>query len=160
MARSSLPPLAAATTSAVLQAFAPYELRLTSNRRALLAVLEAAERPLTADEIVERSGVALSTVYRNLGEMVDVGVVARVAMDGGGDRYELAEQLSLHHHHHLVCTECGIVTDFSPSADLERRIADEVVHLLDHEGFEVTSHVFDVRGRCRRCRAHGDRRSV
>jgi Fur family ferric uptake transcriptional regulator len=78
-------------------------------------------------------------------------VVVRVAGVGGGDRHELAEPLSHHHHHHLVCTECGIVTDFDPSGQLEQLIDQEVAELLATTGFEVSHHVFDVRGRCRSC---------
>lgn len=153
MPRQSPPVLSPATAAAVVQALALFDLRLTTNRRAVLAALEASDRPLTADEIVARSGVPVSTAYRNLGELIDAGVVARITAVGGGDRHELAEQFSDHqHHHHLVCTECGIVTDFDPSAQLERLIDKEVQALLQTSGFEVTHHVFDVRGRCRRCR--------
>lgn len=131
---------------------APGELRLTSNRRALLAALHKAKRPLTAEELVGGTGVALSSVYRNLAELVAAGVVARVST-GGIDCFELAEQFSDHsHHHHLMCVECGIVTDFAPSAQLERLIVREVEELAGQYGFEAVSHVFDVRGLCRACR--------
>jgi len=150
-----VPPVLSPTiAAAAVQALAAYELRLTPNRRTVLAVLEDSDRPLTVEEVVHGAGVPTSTVYRNLGELADAGVVVRVTAIGGGDRYELAEQVSHHsHHHHLVCVECGIVTDFDPSPQLERLIAREITSLLASSGFEVTNHVFDVRGRCRRCRA-------
>ncbi len=147
------PTLSSSTTAAVLQALAAHELRLTSHRRTVLAVLESGDRPLTTDEVAAASGVPVSTVYRNLAELVDAGIVVRVAGVGGGDRHELAEPFSQHHHHHLVCTECGIVTDFTPSPQLERLIDREVGALLESDGFEVDHHVFDVRGRCRECSA-------
>jgi Fur family ferric uptake transcriptional regulator len=151
------PVLSSGTAAAVLQALAARELRLTAHRRSVLAVLEAGDRPLTTDEVAAASGVPVSTVYRNLAELVDAGVVVRVAGAGGGDRHELAEPFSDHHHHHLVCTECGIVTDFTPSPQLERLIDKEVGALLGTTGFEVEHHVFDVRGRCRECqRTSGD----
>ena len=138
MARANVPPtLSSSTAAAVVQALAPRELRLTANRRAVLAVLEHADRPLTTDEVADRSAVPTSTVYRNLAELVDAGVVVRVAGAGGGDRHELAEPFSEHHHHHLVCTECGIVTDFTPSPQLERLIDKEVGALLGATGFAV-----------------------
>ena len=147
--------LSPALAAAALPALAAYELRLTPARRGLLAVLEDTDRPLTAEEITRASGLPMSTAYRNLGELADAGVVVRITAIGGGDRYELAEQVSPHHrhHHHLVCEGCGIVTDFAPSAQLERLIDREVQSLLDSTGFEVTNHVFDVRGRCRDCRS-------
>lgn len=127
------------------------ELRLTAHRRAVLGVLEHCDRPLTTDEIAERSRVPRSTVYRNLAELVEAGVVVRVAGAAGGDRHELAEAFSDRHHHHLVCTDCGIVTDFDPSPQLERLIEKEVGALLGRTGFAVEQHVFDVRGRCVDC---------
>ena len=39
-------------------------------------------------------------------------VIGAVAGAAGGDRHELAEAFSDHHHHHLVCTSCGRVEDF------------------------------------------------
>ena len=140
-------------SAAVGKVLAARGLRLTAHRAAVVCAIEAADRPLTADEVVRESGVPTSTVYRQLAELVDIGVVARVAGAGGSDRHELAEPYSQHHHHHLVCTECGIVTDFDPSRQLERLIDREVAALLEHSGFEVSHHVFDVRGRCRDCAA-------
>ena len=158
--RAVVPLLSPTSAAAVVQALAPFELRLTANRRVVLAVLEASDRPLTTDEIVQRAGVPTSSAYRNLGELMDAGVVVRITAVGGGDRYELAEQFSDHqHHHHLVCIECGIVTDFDPSAQLERLIDREVQSLLATSGFEVTHHVFDVRGRCRPCLQRGGLRT-
>lgn len=150
--RSVAPPpaLSAATATAVLQVLAVRELKLTAHRRAVLGALEQSDRPLTADEVVQRSGVPQSTAYRNLAEMVDAGVVSRVAGAGGGERHELAEPIT-HHHHHAVCVVCGIVTDFEPSDRLERLIAEEVGTLLASTGFDVEHHVFDVRGRCSAC---------
>lgn len=143
--------LSSSIAASVVQALAVRELRLTANRRAVLAALEHGQRPLTTEEVAVASSVPVSTVYRNLAELVEAGIVARVAGASGGDRHELAEAFSEHHHHHLVCIECGIVTDFTPSAQLERLIEKEVGALPDRVGFEVTHHVFDVRGRCRDC---------
>lgn len=148
---AAAPPLSASTAEAVLPALAIHELRLTAHRRAVLAVLDGADRPLTTDEVVSLSGVPTSTVYRNLAELVEAGVVDRVTGIGGGDRHELAEPFSHHHHHHLVCTDCGLVTDFDPSRQLEKLIEREVAALLAASGFEITHHVFDVRGRCQDC---------
>lgn len=152
---TNAPTLSAAATAAVLPALALREMRLTPHRRAVLAVLEQGHRPLTADEVAAASTVPVSTVYRILAELVDAGIVARVAGAAGGDRHELAEAFSDHHHHHLVCTDCGIVTDFDPSPALERLIDKEVGALLGATGFEVSHHVFDVRGRCRECASAG-----
>ena len=150
---TAVPALSDATAAAVQPVLAVLGARLTAHRRAVLGALESSGRPLTAEEVVQASGVPVSTAYRNLAELVEAGVVVRVAGAGGGDRHELAERFSQHHHHHLVCVECGIVTDFEPSPQLERLIEREVTALLERSGFEVAHHLFDVRGRCRQCAA-------
>jgi Fur family ferric uptake transcriptional regulator len=127
------------------------ELRLTAHRRSVLGALEEADRPLATDEVVAVVGVPVSTVYRILAELVAVGVVERVSGAARGDRHELAEEFSRHHHHHLVCIGCGIVVDFEPTRQLERLIEREVAALSDASGFEVSHHLFDMRGRCREC---------
>jgi Fur family ferric uptake transcriptional regulator len=150
-AKPTPPSLSPATAAAVLPALARCELRLTAHRRGVLGALEESERPLATDEVVAVVGAPVSTVYRILAELVDAGVVARVSGAAGGDRHELAEEFSRHHHHHLVCTGCGIVVDFEPSRQLERLIEREVAALSEASGFEVSHHLFDMRGRCRDC---------
>jgi len=108
---------------------------------------------VTADEVAKISGVPLSTAYRNLAELCDAGVAVRVGGADRTDRFEIAESLTSHHHHHLVCTECGVVNDFDPSPQLERLITKELQSLLESEGFAESHHLFDVHGICGSCRS-------
>jgi Fur family transcriptional regulator, ferric uptake regulator len=129
------------------------ELRYTPGRRAIVDVLDTAERPLTVPEILERSGprsVPLSSAYRNLTALVEAGVARRVAGTDDHGRYELAEELA-GHHHHLLCDSCGVVTDISASPRLERALAEAGRTAREEVGFEVTSHRIDLLGRCRAC---------
>lgn len=118
-----------------------------------MAALRGSDRPVTADEVAKISGVPLSTAYRNLAELCDAGVAVRVGGADRTDRFEIAESLTSHHHHHLVCTECGVVNDFDPSPQLERLITKELQSLLTSEGFVESHHLFDVHGVCGNCRA-------
>src|SRR6478735_7373488 len=82
--------------------------RFTRQREALVAVLAHAERPLTIPEIgAVDSGLAVSSIYRNITKLEELGVVHRVVTAGDFAHYELAEDLTEHHHHHLVCSSCG-----------------------------------------------------
>lgn len=141
-----------AVADAVAAALAPSGQRLTPHRRAVLAVLAASEHPLTAEELVSRSQVPQSTAYRQLAELVDAGVVARVGGVDRVERHELSERFSQRHHHHLVCTRCGAVADFDASAALEALIDRELEAVAGDRGFTATHHVFDVRGICANCR--------
>jgi Fe2+ or Zn2+ uptake regulation protein len=60
-----------------------------------------------------------SSVYRNLSVLEQVGAVRRVITEEGIARYELAEDLTTHHHH-LVCRVCGAVEDVTMPSSLER----------------------------------------
>lgn len=126
--------------------------RLTRHRAAVVKTLRTAGRPVTAEEVAKSSGVPLSTAYRNLAELCDAGVAVRVGGADRTDRFEMAESLTSHHHHHLVCTECGEVQDFDPSPQLERLIAKELAALLASAGFVESHHLFDVHGVCGNCR--------
>lgn len=128
--------------------------RYSTGRQAVVKVLEGAERPLTTNEIVERGakhGLVLSSVYRNLVVLESAGVVERVTGWDDSLRYELAEALTDHHHHHLVCVECGVVSDFEAPPKLERAMQQAVSEVTSTTGFEVRSHRFDLEGICADC---------
>src|ERR1039458_6641288 len=88
--------------------------RYTAGRRAIIELLVRAGRPVSIGDIADRlPSLPRSSAYRHLVDLEVAGVVRRVA---GGDefaRFELAEDLT-EHHHHLVCVECGKVIDVTP----------------------------------------------
>ncbi|MEE2769112.1 MAG: transcriptional repressor [Actinomycetota bacterium] len=138
-----------ATVSRRLRAAA---LRYSRSRQAVVDVLAGASRPLTLPEILmfgADSDLAQSSVYRNLGELVDVGVVRRVTSGDDHSRFELHESLT-GHHHHLVCVVCGVVEDFEVPEEFESGIG-ALVEKVAGQGFVVDGHVFDMVGRCPAC---------
>jgi Fur family transcriptional regulator, ferric uptake regulator len=125
--------------------------RYTENRRELVAVLGAADAPLTIPEILDRRrGLAQSSAYRNLSVLERAGVVRRIVTTDEWARYELAEELT-EHHHHLICQACGRVEDFTVSAALERSIDDAMATAATVAGFSLDHHRLDLVGRCARC---------
>jgi len=127
--------------------------RYTSSRRALVEAIAHAGRPMTMPEILgAAAGVPQSSAYRNLTVLCEAGVARRLAGSDDLGRFELAEDLSGHHHHHLVCSKCGTVADVPTSARLERAL-DEAARLAAEEtGFEITDHRIDLEGICPTCR--------
>lgn len=125
--------------------------RFTAGRQALVTALIGAGRPLTAAEVLEASGLAQSSAYRNLTVLEQCGVVHRVAGADEFARFELAEDLTDHHHHHLICTACGSVADFTASDVLERSVADAIAVVTASTGFHVADHRLDLLGTCARC---------
>jgi Fur family ferric uptake transcriptional regulator len=125
--------------------------RYTGSRRDLIQALADAGRPLTVDEIVDRSPKQRpSSVYRNLAVFEAEGLVRRLAGVGDLARFELTEAL-VGHHHHLACQVCGAMTDVHLSPDLERRLERALDDIAAAEGFTLTSHVLDAVGVCERC---------
>src|SRR3954469_7234242 len=96
--------------------------RYTAGRRAVVEVLHDAEQPLTIAQVLERRrDLPQSSVYRNLAVLERVGVVHRIVTTDEFARYELAEDLT-EHHHHLICSRCGDVADFTVSGAVEHDI--------------------------------------
>lgn len=126
--------------------------RYTRRRRAVVEVLAAADGPLTLPQILQaRTDLAQSSAYRNMAVLEEAGVVHRIVTTDEFSRFELAEELTDHHHHHLVCADCGDVVDFTVPSDLERRIERDLERVADRSGFRVESHRLDLVGRCADC---------
>jgi Fur family transcriptional regulator, ferric uptake regulator len=125
--------------------------RYTTNRRDLVDVLHDERQPMTIPEILaRRRDLAQSSVYRNLSLLERAGVVVRVVTNSEWGRYELAQDLT-GHHHHLVCSACGLVRDVELPEHLEHAIDRLLGELSTESGFVIEEHRFDLLGRCRAC---------
>lgn len=125
--------------------------RYTANRRAIVEQLADAGRPLTIPELLGlRDELAQSSAYRNLALLEQAGVVHRIVTGDDHARYELAEALT-HHHHHLICSTCGSVEDFTVSASLEQSLTGALRHEAERHGFTTAEHRLDLLGTCARC---------
>lgn len=121
----------------------------TKSRRAIIAILEEAEIPLTADEIflgITNSGTPtnLSTVYRTLEIMEKKSLIAKTIIDDGKARYEMCREK---HKHHLVCTSCRkmVSIDICPIEAFEK----EVRSITE---FDITGHRLELFGICPKCK--------
>ena len=121
--------------------------RVTAPRRAVVqAMVDSPSHHLTAAEVLaavraDDRDFYESTVYRTLDRLVEVGVVERVQLGGGGAVFHLPHQP----HHHLVCDVCGAVTEV-PASTLGRG-PDKAAR--DH-GFTL-SRSLSLTGTCARC---------
>jgi Fe2+ or Zn2+ uptake regulation protein len=127
--------------------------RFTSGRRAMVDALARLDRPVTVPELIASApGLPTSSAYRHMTVLEQAGVVRRIVL--GGDehaRFELAEALTDHHHHHLICSRCGKVDDFTVPARLERAVSDSLDEVAATTGFKATEHRFDLIGLCATC---------
>lgn len=126
--------------------------RYTTGRRAIVDLLVSAGHPVTIGDIAERlPGLPRSSAYRHLTDLHSAGLVRRVTANDEFTRFELAEDLT-EHHHHLLCVSCGKVIDVTLPAGFEQQAAAAIRALADAEGFQAHSHRLDVLGMCSACR--------
>ena len=151
MSAATVPPVTAELHATVATRLRAAGQRYTANRRSLVEVLAAARQPLAIPDIlVSGRGLAQSSVYRNLAMLEQAGAVHRIVASGDFSRYELAEDLT-EHHHHLICTTCGDVADFTAPASLEASLGRAMAKVADATGFAPARHRLDLMGTCTRC---------
>lgn len=88
-------------------------LRVTASRLAVLELVEGSEEPLAHHDVCDRLGESpwnRSTLYRNLIDLTEVGILVKTEI-GGVMRFQRAgKQNACAEHPHFVCTDCGTVT--------------------------------------------------
>jgi Fur family ferric uptake transcriptional regulator len=124
--------------------------RVTDGRRAIVAaVLDGDDHHVTADELAaalraDYPTLAVSTIYRTLEALEELGIVARVDLGQGRAVYHPID----HAHHHLVCSRCGRVEEVPDEA-----LAPLAADLDDRVGFALARQQLTLTGLCRTCRA-------
>ena len=127
--------------------------KLTPQRRAVLdAFLECKPFP-TAQQLLaavhkKHANVSLDTIYRNLALLSNLGIIHEIHR-AAGNVYEISKPG--HHHHHLVCTECG-KTECIDICPMQESYIEEA----EKKGFLVTGHIFEFYGICQECRQKDD----
>jgi Fur family ferric uptake transcriptional regulator len=119
--------------------------RVTSSRRRVLDAVLSQTGHFTVDDILRSTRkVGRATVFRTMKILQDLNIVCRVLLDDGTLHYRLSTG---RHHHHLVCTNCGRVEDFS-NCDVNALVRD----LQTATQYEIEGHWLEVYGRCQACR--------
>jgi Fe2+ or Zn2+ uptake regulation protein len=124
--------------------------RITGKRALLLEIIERQEGHLDAQELYELARqrdprLSLSTVYRTLNLLRDLGLVDELHLGEEHHHYEIRRRTA---HHHLICLGCGDVVEFS--SPLVAQLRDAVGRAHD---FQIEEAQIDMMGYCPRCRA-------
>ena len=109
--------------------------RKTQQRDAIRQVLEAADRPLSPQEVLKSAkrrspGLGIATVYRALKTLSDEGFLVPVDLPGEASRFELAGKK---HHHHFHCRDCGRAFDLEGCVPTVQKLAPKGFRVEDHE---------------------------
>lgn len=126
--------------------------RYTSGRQALVGLLLGSGRPMTITDLLDTGAdQSQSSLYRNLAILEQCGVVRRLSSVDDLARYELDEELTGHHHHHLVCTDCGRVDDVTFPDDFEASLSRAAEGVVDRHGYRLDAHHLELTGVCGDC---------
>lgn len=122
--------------------------RLTPQRVMILSAIENSENHVSAEEIhaqivAKYPQVNISTVYRTLELLKQLGLVTVTDLGEGRVRYH---PVAKGHHHHLVCQDCGAIIDLDDS------LLSPLKHILLREyGFLADLKHLAIFGRCAKC---------
>ncbi len=123
--------------------------RRTVARQAIVEAIVEAGSHVTADDIARQvqlrfPSVNISTVYRTLDSLEDLGVIDHVHLGHGRAVYHLTDE----EHEHLVCESCEAVIELPAS-----KLKPFLKSIEREHGFEVDRRHFAIVGLCRLCRS-------
>jgi len=123
--------------------------RLTEPRRAVADLIAAREGHFTAQDLIDdarvrRLGIGRATIFRALDLFTELNVLERLDLPTGEHAYVSCEPA---HHHHVVCSTCGRVTEVD-----DHGLAAAVLDIERQTGWQIESHRLELYGRCPRCR--------
>lgn len=124
--------------------------KLTRPRRVVLDIVTQADRHLTPAEVYRKAKskyphLGLTTVYRTLDLLVELGYIQRIHLDEGCHSYASSARP---HAHHLVCSVCGRAEEFT-ACELEPLMKS----LRAKTGYEIDVHMLELMGRCPACQS-------
>jgi len=112
----------------IKESFAGHATRMTVPREAIIEFLSKSKEHMSAKEIYvslhsAHPGIGLSTVYRTLDMLAEMGMVTKISIGDRQSRYEFRSTDKDDHHHHLICTQCGKIIDYSEFMAEELRVS-------------------------------------
>ncbi len=122
--------------------------KLTRQRKAVVEVLTRTHTRLSAADVFTQAqracpDLGLTTVYRTLEILEQMGVIRRVHLDDGCEGFAPA---SAEHGHHLICSHCQEAIEFEDCdmTALLKRVAAQT-------GFTIEQHWLELVGLCPKC---------
>ncbi len=133
----------------LLRKFHENGLKITPQRRLILALLANDESHPTAEQVYQRvlaemPDVSRTTVYNTLRELSDLGELRPVHdLSEGGQRFDTNSEP----HHHLCCVECHRLIDIGRDFEGMSLSPEEA------SGYQIVGHQVTFYGICPNCQA-------
>ncbi|MFK5925615.1 MAG: transcriptional repressor [Desulfuromusa sp.] len=124
-------------------------LKNTSQRITILEMFLGSKAHYSTEELYlklrkEHPKIGYATVHRTLKLFTECGIAIEVNFGDGQIRFE---PLNVDQHHdHLVCTNCGLIIEFT-----EPRIEKLQQQVADQYNFKIESHRHELYGLCSKC---------
>ncbi len=125
-------------------------LKFTIQREVILEMLYNSDEHLTPEAlhhlIQEKHpdlNTGIATVYRTLSLLEDSEIVTSLSFGAQGKKYELGAK---DHHDHIICTQCGSISEF---VDEEIELRQKTI--ADELGFLMQEHSMQIYGICKTC---------
>ena len=125
-----------------------YGYKLTPQRWVVIRTIISSQDHLTPAAMYkkvhqEHPNIGLVTIYRTLGILAKLGLICELHAGGSCRSYAISAP---GRHHHLICSNCGTVVDFTGYnlSRLEQRLFLET-------GFKVADHLLEFIGLCQAC---------
>lgn len=125
-------------------------LKYTNQREKILETLYYSQEHLTPEALYQlikekypELNAGIATVYRTLSMLEENDIVSSLSFGAQGKKYELGAK---DHHDHMICTECGKITEFVDDVieAQQRKIAEKF-------GFKMQDHSMQIYGVCKKC---------
>jgi len=138
--------------------FRGYICRWTVPREVIFDLLSRTSKHMSAKEIYTSlykmyPGIGLTTVYRTLDLLSRMGLINKLTFGDGQNRYEFKSDKRKEHHHHLICTKCGRIIDYSDFIDEELELVKKTEETLAKKhNFRILDHNIEFYGLCEKCK--------
>lgn len=125
-------------------------LKFTIQREVILEMLYNSDEHLTPEglhHLIQQKhpelNTGIATVYRTLSLLEESDMVTSLSFGAQGKKYELGAK---DHHDHVICTECGNITEFvDDEIELRQKKITEAL------GFIMKEHSMQIYGICKSC---------
>ncbi len=121
-------------------------MKFSRQREIILQFVRESHSHPTADEVYtalkkDSPELSLGTVYRNLNRLSGLGMIKKIPIADGGDRFDGRTDS----HWHFICDRCGAVHD------IDYALPDVESAVLSQSGHKVTFVTLSLRGICKDC---------